>query len=298
MQRRLQGGRCQGSPQCRQIGEAENWRQLIICSGIFHTVSPCPRSYRMDASSGFSPTYASSRNRTMGVMSSPHSLSQLSTDHISNNTVPAEATTTQQMYREIKYASSTTRAATTKIGEMAKPLQQEPRSYIDSVRENLNNTEASQGVSDPTQPFPKRFGRRNSTMQTDTSASFDDTAVWDKKAVLSLGMSHFLGNQLLLAWRSFHWTIDGGGIRGYSALLIIRALMREIGKIERSYSEKSDTSDGPAKSSYHPLSPTVTAATDSESVEDSKHANAPVTDTSPWLPCHYFDYMAGTSTGG
>lgn len=114
-------------------------------------------------------------------------------------------------------------------------------------------------------------------MDTDTSVPFVETAVWDKKAILSL---------------------DGGGIRGYSALLIIRALMRAIGQIERTYAEKSATSDGPAESSYHPLSPIVTAATDSDSVEGSEYAGAPATDTSPWLPCHYFDYMAGTSTGG
>ena len=74
--------------------------------------------------------------------------------------------------------------------------------------------------------------------------------------------------------------------------------MRAIGEIERSYPEKSDTSDGPAESSYHPLSPIITATTDSESVKSSSAAVAPITDTSPWLPCHYFDYMAGTSTGG
>lgn len=46
---------------------------------------------------------------------------------------------------------------------------------------------------------------------------------------------------------------DGGGIRGYSALLIIRALMEAIGRIEKQWPEEPDTSGGPAKSSYHPL---------------------------------------------
>lgn len=74
--------------------------------------------------------------------------------------------------------------------------------------------------------------------------------------------------------------------------------MVAIGKIERTYSAESDASDGPAESSYHPLSPTVAATTDSESIRSLRLDDVLKTDTSPWLPCHYFDYMAGTSTGG
>ena len=86
--------------------------------------------------------------------------------------------------------------------------------------------------------------------------------------------------------------LDGGGIRGYSALLLIRALMRAIGELERAWPE------GPADSSYHPLSAIISAATDSTSLNCRLAVDPTVTDTSPWLPCHYFDYMAGTSTGG
>ena len=92
--------------------------------------------------------------------------------------------------------------------------------------------------------------------------------------------------------------VDGGGIRGYSALLIIRALMKAIGDLEKKYAAKSAISDGPAKSSYHPLSPSVSATTDAAPNEEQLQTRKPETDTSPWLPCHYFDYMAGTSTGG
>lgn len=35
--------------------------------------------------------------------------------------------------------------------------------------------------------FAPRTPRRNSTIETNASASFDDTAPWDKKAILSLG---------------------------------------------------------------------------------------------------------------
>lgn len=91
---------------------------------------------------------------------------------------------------------------------------------------------------------------------------------------------------------------DGGGIRGYSALLIIRALMKAIGNLEKNYTARSVISDGPAESSYHPLSPGVSATTDAASIKEQLESTKPDTDTSPWLPCHYFDYMAGTSTGG
>ena len=70
----------------------------------------------------------------------------------------------------------------------------------------------------------------------------------------------------------------------------MKALIREIGKLETNHR------DGPAKSSFHPLSPKM--VTDSESIQSRDPIDASETETSPWLPCHYFDYMAGTSTGG
>lgn len=86
--------------------------------------------------------------------------------------------------------------------------------------------------------------------------------------------------------------LDGGGIRGYSALLIIQALMKEIEALETSHS------DGQASSSFHPLPPAPNIATDDKSVESEDPVEPSQTESSPWLPCHYFDYMAGTSTGG
>ena len=41
--------------------------------------------------------------------------------------------------------------------------------------------------------------------------------------------------------------------------------------------------DGPANSSWHPLRPLPPLLANS---------------TSPWLPCHYFDFVGGTSSGG
>ena len=94
------------------------------------------------------------------------------------------------------------------------------------------------------------------------------------------------------------WDVDGGGIRGYSALLILQELMRVIGRIEEAYKPGPSKADGPAKSSYHPLSPSLRTATDSRPPSGHNEPDHPRTETSPWLPCHYFDYVAGTSTGG
>ena len=91
-----------------------------------------------------------------------------------------------------------------------------------------------------------------------------------------------------------HWCADGGGIRGYSALLILQELMRVIGKIERQYASGTSEAEGPAASSYHPLVPLSTAT----NIRSKAKKDCIKTESSPWLPCHYFDYVAGTSTGG
>lgn len=92
----------------------------------------------------------------------------------------------------------------------------------------------------------------------------DDDDPWDKKSILSL---------------------DGGGIRGYSSLLILQRLMEEIGKLEM----ESDL--GAISSAYSPLVGCL---------PDEAHVTSPTEryPASEYLPCHYFDYVGGTSTGG
>lgn len=74
--------------------------------------------------------------------------------------------------------------------------------------------------------------------------------------------------------------------------------MKNIGEKERTYPSGPGQSDGPATSSYHPQLQALHTATADGSIGDLGSANAPATNLSPWLPCHYFDYIAGTSTGG
>ncbi|KAH8585557.1 acyl transferase/acyl hydrolase/lysophospholipase [Bisporella sp. PMI_857] len=108
-------------------------------------------------------------------------------------------------------------------------------------------------------------------------------------------------------------TCDGGGIRGYATLLILAALMKYIGEIERQYK------NAPHESSFcpatNPLAQHSSPAengimqkkTISYKMSRKESSNAAVVERIPddpsgalkaYLPCHYFDYIIGTSTGG
>lgn len=71
-----------------------------------------------------------------------------------------------------------------------------------------------------------------------------------------------------------HWdpcilALDGGGIRGYSSLLIMRSLMHRVYMWEKKLEENDGKIEGEELGNEDDL-----------------------------LPCHYFDFMYGTSTGG
>jgi hypothetical protein len=89
--------------------------------------------------------------------------------------------------------------------------------------------------------------------------------------------------------RTLTCDIDGGGIRGLSSLLIMEALMREIARLELLENPQFDSS---ADSPLRFLETTKSTPRTTVTEEDVKAA------TSKCLPCHYFDFIAGTSTGG
>jgi hypothetical protein len=114
---------------------------------------------------------------------------------------------------------------------------------------------------------------------------------------------------------------DGGGVRGYSTLLILEALMANIKTIEMQYSPSAtssawpfmpflDKQDGGASKRPHSSYNTHAMESVEQQLSSSsiqifprqRRASAPTSDParprSQFLPCHYFDYIAGTSTGG
>ena len=110
-------------------------------------------------------------------------------------------------------------------------------------------------------------------------------------ALVSVGDSKMMSRYADLA-------TDGGGIRGYGSLLILSALMDKVGIEERRI-------DPAIKSSFSPCMYKPRFSTRYTEGIESFEARL-VTETDPsglsydslFLPCHYFDYGAGTSTGG
>jgi hypothetical protein len=102
--------------------------------------------------------------------------------------------------------------------------------------------------------------------------------------------------------------IDGGGIKGYGSLLILRALMNKIGAEERRLDRNTESSFYPCmyKPSSKNFGPQPRRNGDSSAdTPVARESTAPVAtpttglpDSSLFLPCHYFQCAGGTSTGG
>jgi len=110
------------------------------------------------------------------------------------------------------------------------------------------------------------------------------------------------------AWWPCILTLDGGGIRGYSSLLILKALMHEVWLWEERLRQE-DEAEGEgedtgrqARSSGH----AVSQSADDQPAPGTLHLDRKATEGTKrrayvekeLLPCHYFDFMYGTSTGG
>ncbi|KAL8725338.1 MAG: hypothetical protein Q9181_006448 [Wetmoreana brouardii] len=92
-------------------------------------------------------------------------------------------------------------------------------------------------------------------------ATVDEDSPWARKCILCL---------------------DGGGVRGYSSLLLLKRLMDEVAILEKHYNPKANTS------AFSPLIDLKSLYSDPMMKELQN----------TYRPCHYFDYIGGSSTGG
>lgn len=124
---------------------------------------------------------------------------------------------------------------------------------------------------------------------------------WEKQAIISFGESES-PNQLVIQVNQTH--LDGGGVRGLGSLLILQELMNKVGDEEKRMDREDGRAEaGGAESSFSPClyKPRYPKRVFSDSSEDeipsaTKLDGLP--NSSLYLPCHYFTYAAGTSTGG
>lgn len=124
---------------------------------------------------------------------------------------------------------------------------------------------------------------------------------WEQPSVLTLGKSQPQPRSASI--NSF--PPDGGGIRGYGTLLIIKELMNRIGELEKRIDPNTHSSFYPQP--YRPTTGVRPPGIDSTPASLDRRATNFVEPTSIadglqnshlFYPCHYFSYIGGTSTGG
>jgi hypothetical protein len=121
------------------------------------------------------------------------------------------------------------------------------------------------------------------------NTGLDPNSPWAKQNVLTFGMqSKLIGLSLWLslsrALTQMSLTLDGGGIRGYYSLLHLEKLMEWCKTIELEMDRVENvTHESGLGSSFAPCG------------EPRNVSHMPT--YTHYLPCHYFDYIGGTSTG-
>lgn len=138
---------------------------------------------------------------------------------------------------------------------------------------------------------------------TDSSALPLNRSPWQVYNLLTFGRSTAMYERETLLTIT-----DGGGVRGFWSLLVLDYLMRLVAEREESFDDPSSDMH-PAFHSFDPMQyqmdPYPTYFTDKErqistglKMYDRDHAIRNDSPTKRFLPCHYFDYIGGTSTGG
>lgn len=133
-------------------------------------------------------------------------------------------------------------------------------------------------VADPSLPVSRSStlpvpGPHHPQLRTDSSGFRPPSGISVPASVASSDDGHHSGKswarQVDDPWAPMIMTCDGGGIRGYSSLLIIKQLMHEVAVWENFLEQR-----------------------------EKPVGQRMVFREEELLPCHYFDFMYGTSTGG
>ena len=175
-------------------------------------------------------------------------------------------------------ATVTVDAGPTWVKPDVKPSKPNQWSSQESLSHTVSNTEYHETFQRrydvPSAPEPRERGRREAL-----ASAVKGGGAWLVPSLLS---------------------VDGGGIRGLSSLLILGALMTSVSAVEQSTWPPAMTSGD------SPLLDANSVIRRNEQIEATA-AKAPerISTTtmnfaieSNYLPCHYFDWIAGTSTGG
>lgn len=137
-----------------------------------------------------------------------------------------------------------------------------------AIPNSVQRTKGRVSALSPNGPQFNDIDGLTSTESVQGSNTPDDLSPMEEPSIFTVDEKSW-GAQTVLS-------IDGGGVRGFASLLLLQELMNEIGILERA-------ADPNAVSSAY--SPGLDFRTDDEKQLGYK-------------PCHYFDYIGGTNSGG
>ena len=109
-----------------------------------------------------------------------------------------------------------------------------------------------------------------------------------------------LGHSACISWIAVHWLhsfIDGGGIRGYWSLLVLQKLMEFIGIEEEKDGCLHSFQPGDWPDNVYQTGLTNEEEERRKRVYDPQRQFSELLHARRYLPCHYFDYICGSSTG-
>ncbi|KAK3402326.1 hypothetical protein B0T20DRAFT_404084 [Sordaria brevicollis] len=193
--------------------------------------------------------------------------------------------------------------------EPASSPESEPEPEGELQAESSITNNGNQGTKTTTKPSPPKNLSSNPTIaHTATTLKIAQSLHTSLTSRLRVTTTPWASRNIL--------TLDGGGIKGYSSLILLRSLMHEIALIESSLSPPAFSSADPTGNENYYFTEydaffygPGTEMPDSELARKLKEGRVKVGDLKvdvpeevvrrgEYLPAHYFDYIAGTSVGG